>query len=450
MINKSRGAALLAFALVLSLIPFSANSNSHGAGPQTPPCGIYKVKKDEVIAGVKFPKGSYQINAFGISCSKVLGKKGLFAKFLKLKDKDPLPKPWKYLSEAVGAPKFSSGPGVGFRAELISQSTPTPTQSPSPTPTSSATPSPTPTITQTQKVLTPLEKLNADIYQRYLVAEKNISPSFNFVRCPNANKKMAEITEKAYIDAYSFWVPIYKASAKVNWLLMSEKDWDCWYETTARFEGPNPISRSWNVWNKDTGILGHCKVSSTAFCGYGTGVREGGIFAQYNLFGTNYNEAPTPLTVHHETVHIYQSQLMSDNHQTDKVNTAACWFIEGQANLFGSPIANKGNPTAYRNFEISRLLKVYPKGSSYTKEEWLAVLNALKRDGDFCFKNELGYSLGWFALEWTYLNYSIEEMHNFLEKMTKGSTWEEAIQLVLKMDEETYYRKIAQYLVDEL
>ena len=91
MINKSRGAALLAFALVLSLIPFSANSNSHGAGPQGPPCGIYKVKKDEVIAGVKFPKGSYQINAFGISCSKVLGSKGLFAKFLKLKDKDPLP-----------------------------------------------------------------------------------------------------------------------------------------------------------------------------------------------------------------------------------------------------------------------------------------------------------------------------------------------------------------------
>jgi len=114
--------------LLLSLIPFSANSNSHGAGPQTPPCGIYKVKKNEVIAGVDFPKGSYQINAFGISCSKVLGKKGLFAKFLKLKDKDPLPKPWKYLADAVGAPKFSSGPGVGFRVQLISQSTPTPRQ----------------------------------------------------------------------------------------------------------------------------------------------------------------------------------------------------------------------------------------------------------------------------------------------------------------------------------
>lgn len=317
-----------------------------------------------------------------------------------------------------------------------------------------STPTPKPTISQTQKALTPLEKLNADIYQRYLVAEKKDSPIFNFVRCPNANKEMAEITEKAYIDAYSFWVPIYKATAKVNWLLMSEKDWDCWHETTAIFEGSNPISRSWNVWNKDRAILGHCKVSSSAFCGYGTGVREGGMFAQYNLIGTNYKSEPTPLTVHHETVHIYQSQLMSDNHQTNQINTAACWFIEGQANLFGAPIAYKGNPTTYRKVEISRLINqwdgVYPKGSSFTQEDWLAVLIALKTTRDFCSKKELGYSLGWFALEWTYLNYSIEEMHKFLEEITKGSSWEKAIQLVLGMDEETYYGKIAQYLADEL
>ncbi|MSY81703.1 MAG: hypothetical protein F2695_06380, partial [Actinobacteria bacterium] len=50
-----------------------------------------------------------------------------FAKFLKLKDKVPLPKPWRYLADAVGAPKFSSGPGVGFRVQLI---TPTPTPTP--------------------------------------------------------------------------------------------------------------------------------------------------------------------------------------------------------------------------------------------------------------------------------------------------------------------------------
>jgi hypothetical protein len=93
---------------------------------------------------------------------------------------------------------------------------------------------------------------------------------------------------------------------------------------------------------------------------------------------------------------------------------------------------------------------VYPKGSTYSKEEWLSVLNTLKTEYDFCFKNEIGYSLGWFALEWTYLNYSIEEMHRFLELIVKGSTWEEAIQAVMKFDEQAYYSKIAQYLSEEL
>ena len=326
---------------------------------------------------------------------------------------------------------------------------PTPIATATPTPAATPTPSATPTPTPTPKNLTPLEKMNRDIYARYLAADKKISPSFNFVRCPNVNKSMADITETAYIDAYSFWATVYKATAKINWLLMSEKDWDCWYETTAKFEGPNPVSRSWNVWNKSTGVLGHCPVSSTAFCGYGTGVREGGIFAQYNLIGTNYKIAPDPATVHHETVHNYQAQLIADNYATSKANTVAPWFMEGQANLFGAPISAKGDPTTYRNFEKGRLLKVYPKGASYTKEEWTSVFVTLKNDPDFVFKNELGYSLGWFALEWTYMNYTIEEMHTFLELMVKGSTWEQAIQAVMKMDEQAYYAKLGLYFADE-
>jgi len=308
---------------------------------------------------------------------------------------------------------------------------------------------PTPTPTPVQKNLTPLEKLNLEIYTRYLNADKKISPSFNFVRCPNVDKSMADITENAYIDAYSFWATIYKATAKVNWLLMSEKDWDCWFETTAKFEGSKSVSRSWNVWNKDTGILGHCGVSSNAFCGYGTGVQEGGIFAQYNLIGSNYKIAPTSAVVHHETVHNYQAQLIADNFATSKANTVACWFMEGQANFFGAPISGKGNTKTYRDLEISKLLKVYPKGSTFTRDEWLDALNKLKEQGDFCFKNELGYSLGWFALEWTYLNYTIEEMHTFLELIAKGSTWAQAIQMVMKLDEQAYYSKIAQYFADE-
>ena len=214
--NRSRGVALLAFALVLSLIPFSANSNSHGAGPQGPPCGIYKVKKNEVIAGVNFPKGSYQINAFGISCSKVLGKKGLFAKFLKLKDKDPLPKPWKYLSEAIGAPKFSSGPGVGFRVQLISQSTPTqtPTQTPTPTPsptvTPSATPSPTPTVSATPTP-SPTQTVKDVVYQ------PPTEPSENIELC-----KIKDVSKTRGMTGAGFpeWNALTAKSGTVKWALI--------------------------------------------------------------------------------------------------------------------------------------------------------------------------------------------------------------------------------------
>lgn len=315
----------------------------------------------------------------------------------------------------------------------------------------SPAPATTPTLAPVAKELTPLEKMNFDLYQSYLQAEKKLSPSFNFVRCPNVDPAMADTVEKAFIDAYSFWAPVYKASAKVNWLLMSEKDWDCWYETTALFEGPNSVSRSWNTWNKSSEILGHCKVGAIAFCGYGTGVLSDGRFAQYNLIGSDYKIAPTALTVHHEIVHIYQAQVLADNHKTSKVRSVACWFMEGQANLFCVPIAFKGDATRHRNFEKGRLLSVYPQGSSYSKEQWLAVLNDLQSNqSSFCFQNELGYSLGWFALEWTYMNYSVEQMHSFLELIAKGSTWKEAIEATMKMDEQAYFGKIAQYLADEL
>jgi hypothetical protein len=162
-------------ALVLALIP-ALKISADAAGPQSPACGNYKVVRNEVITGVKFAKGTYQINTFGISCAKVMGSKGLFAQFLKLKDKDPLPKPWRYLADAIGAPKFSSGAGVGFRVQLIGAM---PTKSPTPTPTAigdpegavggtpSPTPTPTPTPTLTTSPITKVPTSFDDLVENY-------------------------------------------------------------------------------------------------------------------------------------------------------------------------------------------------------------------------------------------------------------------------------------------
>ena len=62
---------LLVLSIFFALTSTTATLVS-AAGPQTPSCGNYKVTTNDVIVGVKFPKGSYQINAFGISCTKVM------------------------------------------------------------------------------------------------------------------------------------------------------------------------------------------------------------------------------------------------------------------------------------------------------------------------------------------------------------------------------------------
>jgi hypothetical protein len=54
-----------------------------------------------------------------LEAMKSMGKTGLFSQFLQLKENDQLPKPWRYLKAAVGAPKFVKGPGVGFRVERV-------------------------------------------------------------------------------------------------------------------------------------------------------------------------------------------------------------------------------------------------------------------------------------------------------------------------------------------
>lgn len=114
--------SLIILAVVfLSLSSCTKDDVRQTPGPQTPACGFVQVLTNEVISGVQFPKGKYQINVFNITCEEVMGDKGLFSQFLQLGDNDPLPAPWIHLKDAVGAPKFvkSTSTNVGFRAQRV-------------------------------------------------------------------------------------------------------------------------------------------------------------------------------------------------------------------------------------------------------------------------------------------------------------------------------------------
>ncbi len=117
--NKLMISLLIQGIVSLGLSSCIKDEETQTPGPQTPTCGIVQVLTDEVIVGVQFPKGQYQINVFGMTCDEVMGNTGIFSKFLQLGDNDPLPAPWSYLKDAVGAPKFIKGAGIGFRVERI-------------------------------------------------------------------------------------------------------------------------------------------------------------------------------------------------------------------------------------------------------------------------------------------------------------------------------------------
>jgi len=98
----------------------SAISGVRAQGPIGPSCGNISIIADAMIDGRLFQKGEYQLNSSGITCAQVVGSDGILGVILSLKENDKLPPPWASLSDAIGAPKFSAGAGIGFRLQKVS------------------------------------------------------------------------------------------------------------------------------------------------------------------------------------------------------------------------------------------------------------------------------------------------------------------------------------------
>lgn len=309
-----------------------------------------------------------------------------------------------------------------------------------------------PTVAQPTSTPTPEPKLTAneqlakDILKAFREG-KSGGFKFEVKTCPNVNKAKSDETIKAYEDALRFWGTFYSQSQPLTWVMFSEKDYDCWLAAVKEIEGPSGDTR---VWDPATDIMGHCKLSATSFCGYGTGVKPNGTFVQYNAIGTSYGRSPEPGVVHHEAVHFYQMSLQRENFMSSQVNLLPPWFVEGQANLIGMTIANGGIATWQREMEMGRLKNVLSGAGSFTPEQWYERLTSLDTQHSYVFQNELGYSLGWFALESVYQKHGLQKMHDFLVAVNKGQTFEQALASVLGSSKQELYQQIAEYLAQEV
>lgn len=332
----------LLISMILALIPLSAFGTNH-AGPKTPSCGNYKVSTNEIIVGVKFPKGTYQINAFGISCAKVMSSKGLFAKFLKLKDKDPLPKPWYYLADAVGAPKFSSGPGVGFRVQLIAAR---------PTPTPSPTPEKTPTIDNSfvpWSTEFAIENVSERAFKSFLdwSKEQALSPRKHQVIVQDTLKDFKIVEDLQKIDKFTSGLFSQYFKTKSVTVIGSDEQW----VISQIFASGGNLRNSQGRCNERYDFLNICMNRDSHF---GMVVLDDCLLSKSPPCGISL--------LPHEYFHLVQLNL-ADNVEgqhwnygfEEAKNSFPHWLVEGSANFIASAIASIYLDGKYSDFRKQSL-----------------------------------------------------------------------------------------------
>jgi len=427
----------LLITLVFALTPLSAFGTNH-AGPKTPSCGNYKVTKNEVIVGIKFPKGTYQVNTFGISCSKVMGSKGLFAKFLKLRDKDPLPKPWRYLADAVGAPKFSSGPGVGFRVQLLT-ATPrvsqTPTPTPTPTLTATQTPIPTPTPEPTPTFVFPspeplTEKAPtgfSNLVENYSGISKVVWSEIQKLALLGSPKSFFDIEfgpqttlqpgvgkPQDYFEKTSKLWTNYSQPKTTKAFFFGFADLS-WVQEKNRALGGSPF--------KPEELADNCKnaIECGAFGGAYKGL--GQIF-----IGVSSRERPTwnlgwiRSTLGHEFTHTVQDTQL-DAPANVKL---PCWFAEGQPQVAGQALSFE----TLEDYRKSRLALInQPAGAieSYSPDSILRFYEATGGSGNGkCSQNLRArvYDIGFFTVEALAAIRGIHSTMDLVVSVSKGVNFE--------------------------
>jgi hypothetical protein len=313
------------------------------------------------------------------------------------------------------------------------------------------TPTPTPIVIDKYEnlVLRPVDKNWQKIYkttfQNFLKSESNSTPIINYTLSPTVNKDFVEKTIAAYSRGMRLWTNLYKQERPINWVIMSEKDYEWWRIQVPIAEGSQG---DLSAWNNSTNLFGHCTLSANAYCGYGVGRGSGQNYKVvfYLVIGSARQNIEL-FVAHHESTHFYQETFFQGNSN----NVLPCWFTEGQATFFENAIAPYLQDTNYfgRKWQTDRVYSQFPDAKNYTSAQWLSRMQGWKATNR-CTDGDIHYAFGMLAFEAIHSEYSITQMHQVLQEMIDGSTWSESLVKVLGINENALDEKIATYVVSTL
>ena len=400
---KMRLIALLVITPLLISPQFSTSTSV--ASEQGTPCGIYKNSKNEVIAGVKFPKGDYQIYTYGMPCNKVLGKKGILATFLKQKDKDPLPKPWKYQSDTVGAQGFSAS-GVGFRVKLIEK------------------------IQLSATATKALQSINA---QRINATKSNLKIELAIAK--DSNKLFVELLPTTIMENAQFWSNFYDPKVVLPAAIALPGDSDWLNEQFAKHSYSLPrwrYDQIKNQNNKQMMIFDADENPTTNSVLYF-------VIAKDN----SQQPAWVKSTITHEFVHVIQIGLTGARN-----GRIPCWSTEGSAVFYGnaltaSPLGNSEVEYAELRKNWLEIFNLKKALSGKSETELLDLLRKSESDFKVCAEPMyLGYAAGSIMTEILIAEHGHEKFVQWWIK-SRDNDWRKEFVSLFGMEIDTFYKNVA-------
>jgi len=336
---------------------------------------------------------------------------------------------------------------VWNKGVAIRQAAPAATATPSASPTPSATPTPTSTPIIERK---DWEYIYIRIWDELEKSQNQKSFPFDYKLGPTVNQSKAQESIAAYDKAMKIWMPLldgFKISP-VSWAIMSEKDYAWWKQIVDQQEGSSPAY----AWDPNTNMLGHCQLSSNAFCGYGNTFKPNTPeykFLQYNVIGSTFNQVPNANTVNHESVHFYQLSVVQGFPRD-----TPCWYVEGQAALYGGAlqsnlVTDRSGSIRQRNNFKGIVRQYQPKADSYVAKEWVDVLKNMYQPHVSCSSQQdyFKYAMGLFIWEYLYDKHGPKVMHQVLLDFKAGKQFNETIEKQLSMTIDQLNEKLAGQLV---
>lgn len=269
-------------------------------------------------------------------------------------------------------------------------------------------------------------KLNKDL-ESYSSGQANI----NFIRSPKVDTPTAIWLSNLYTEAFSQYS---KHLGNVTIVQVGYEEYDWYVQKVRELE-----NRSEDFW-----YSGHCRITKSNFCAYGSTHLKDSVF--YQFIGPDIVKGDyLKLVAYHEAVHAYQIFLMKQENRHPN-----CWIMEGHANALGFATLDKAisNPK-HRLQQIVQIKNIYNDYKILQKSEWIKIIDNLDNLPG-CHKRGAGYSIGMLIVENLYSQFGLNKTHEFIKLLSNNNNFDYSLQKVFGIKREQYLADTADYIVHSI